>query len=99
GTADYDEIQQEYESNPFFSLPPINAENENKALTNFFQKGISQIGGVNVTTFADGLSQFLIERATEELNVAFFNRFKKFLEKTPEAGVLFPTTADYLGNF
>src|SRR5690606_1930335 len=48
------------------------------------RKGIGAIGALDVTAFADGLAQFLIERGNEELNAAFFNRFRNFLDKHPE---------------
>lgn len=60
---------------------------------------VGKIGTLNVTTFADGLAQFLVDRAKQELDVAFFNKFKTFLENNPEAGILFPTTTDYISNF
>lgn len=59
---------------------------------------VNSIGGLNVTTFADEFSQFLIDRTKQELNIAFFNRLKKFFSKTPEVGVLFPKTTDALEN-
>ncbi len=56
------------------------------------------VPGTSVTTFSDELSQFLIERAKQELNVAFFQRLSKYFEKTPEIQVLFPKTTDVLMN-
>lgn len=55
-----------------------------------------EIGGLNVTTIADGLAQFLIERANEEINVWFFQKFKEDLSKSIELQVLFPTTTEYI---
>jgi len=55
---------------------------------------LASIGGLNVTNFADGLAQFMVERFKEELNVAFFDQFKKDLNK-PEFSdlrILFPQT-------
>ncbi len=52
----------------------------------------SSIGGLDVTTFTEGLARFLVERAKEELNIAFFRRFKEELE-SPEyedLRILFP---------
>jgi len=54
----------------------------------------SSIGGLDVTTFTEGLARFLVERAKEELNIAFFRRFKEELE-SPEyedLRILFPET-------
>jgi hypothetical protein len=60
----------------------------------------SSIGSLNVTNIADGIAQFLIKRGKEELNVAFFNRMKEFLEnpKYPECKTLFPVTTEFLEN-
>jgi hypothetical protein len=41
---------------------------------------ISSAGGVNVTNLADGIAKFLIERAKQELSIAFFRNFKEKLE-------------------
>jgi len=59
---------------------------------------ISSLGGLDVTTFADGLAQFMIERAKGEISVAFIQRFKNELEKHPELQVLFPKTSDFIEN-
>ena len=59
----------------------------------------SSIGGLNVTAFADGLAQFLVERTKEELNVAFFQKLKNLLDQYPEFTVLFPNTKILINNF
>jgi hypothetical protein len=48
--------------------------------------------GFRVTTVADGIAKFLVNRAKEELSIAFFRQFKEDLEKDPRLGKLFPTT-------
>ncbi|WP_121808116.1 transporter family protein [Mucilaginibacter kameinonensis] len=58
----------------------------------------SAIGGLDVTNLANGLSDFLIKRAKQELTLAFFNRFKKFSEENPEFKILFPKTTANLSN-
>lgn len=55
-------------------------------------------GGIDVTALANVFSEFLIERAKQELTIAFFNRFKAFSEKNPEFEVLFPKTSSTLKN-
>jgi hypothetical protein len=60
--------------------------------------GLKQIGGLDVTTIANGIAQFMIERAKQELTVAFFERFKKFANENQEFQVLFPKTTDNLSN-
>ena len=58
----------------------------------------SSIGGLDVTNIADGLAQFLIERGKEELNVAFFNQFREFLNEREECEILFPNTTEFLNK-
>ena len=50
------------------------------------------VGGLNVTTIADGLSKFIVERAKEELNIAFFNQFREEIEREEGLHLLFPQT-------
>ncbi|SFN19636.1 hypothetical protein SAMN05428949_1871 [Chitinophaga sp. YR627] len=58
----------------------------------------STIGGLDVTGFANAIASLMIDRAKQELTVAFFNRFKKFAKEHPEFQVLFPKTTDNLSN-
>ncbi|GLU53215.1 hypothetical protein Dfri01_26760 [Dyadobacter frigoris] len=59
---------------------------------------IGSIGGLDVTKFANAISDLLIDRAKQELTVAFFDRFKKFSEKNPEFQILFPKSTDNLSK-
>ena len=54
---------------------------------------------LDAKTVAVGLSDFIAERAQEELNLTFFNRFKQNLEKPSELTVLFPNTKGLLYQF
>lgn len=54
---------------------------------------------LDAKTIAVGLSDFIAERAQEELNLTFFNRFKKNLEKESELTKLFPYTRNLLQRF
>jgi hypothetical protein len=54
------------------------------------------LGGLNVTTFADGLAQFMIERANEEVNVWFFRKFKDDLNQSIELRTIFPITNSFV---
>jgi len=59
---------------------------------------ITKVLSTDVTTFADGLARFLVKRTKEELNVAFFQRFKDLIN-SPEyldAQILFPMTMETL---
>jgi len=59
---------------------------------------LGSVGNLNVTNFADGLAKFLVARAKEELNVAFFTKFQDFMKDYPEVKVVFPQTYDFLGS-
>lgn len=62
------------------------------------KQGISGIGGLDVTTLADGLAKFLVSRTKEELNVAFFSHLKEVLDdkRYRDFRVLFPSTYQLL---
>jgi hypothetical protein len=64
----------------------------------FMPKTFSSLGGIDVTNYSKGVSLFLIARAKQELNIAFFERFKKFVENNAEFRILFPNTTNSLGN-
>ncbi len=93
--------EEKYNDNPLFikaGLIPFNKVEANSFIGSTFSKLVSQVGGTNVTTFVDGIAQFIIERATEELNVAFFNRLKKQFDQYPEFEILFPNTFKFLAK-
>jgi hypothetical protein len=98
GGTNYNDIRKGILTNPFISLPTIAAAAP-PSITPVEFGFINRLEGVNVTDFAKGLSQFLIDRANEEVNVLFFNKFRKFLSDNKEAETLFPNTAQFLINF
>jgi len=63
----------------------------------FSNLSLSSIGGLDVTKFADGLAKFLVKRTKEELNIAFFTKFKEILDKYPDIRTVFPKTYTILG--
>lgn len=96
-------ILRDYFSNPDF----ITALHANPFINQFIPGGysasfggatidnlISSAGNLNVTNIADGLTKFLIERAKEELSIAFFDQMKKDLadEKYEDLRLIFPQT-------
>ena len=89
----------------------IDTLNKNPFLTGLFEsapgasgnsfaaKAINGIGGLDVTKFANAIADIMIERAKQELTIAFFNRFKKFATNdNPEFQILFPRTTNNLAN-
>jgi len=57
---------------------------------------IKSAGGLDVTHIVNGVADFMIKRAKEELTITFFDRFKKFAQEHEEFKVLFPKTTDNL---
>lgn len=94
GTTDYNVLSDTFSDNPFIRIgeddgASILVAPPGKSL-------IQNISGLDVTTVARGISMFLIDRAKEELNAAFFNRLKNYFEDHKEIEVLFPKTASAL---
>lgn len=58
--------------------------------------GAAGVLGWDATSLAVGLSDFMVERAKDELNAAFFQRFERFFDKYPEAEKLFPKTSQFV---
>ncbi|MEM8523793.1 MAG: hypothetical protein AAGG68_04075 [Bacteroidota bacterium] len=57
-------------------------------------------GGLNAATIAAGLSDFVVERAQEELNINFLDRMRDhILNDTSEFKVLFPNTHEMFDDF
>ncbi|MEO6228534.1 MAG: hypothetical protein ABIP10_00330 [Ferruginibacter sp.] len=91
GTA----IQLQFGDNPFFKIGGGAMASESFSKV----KGIlSSIGGLNVTNFADGLAKFMVKRFKEELNLAFFEKFKQDLDdpRYIELRILFPESHQLL---
>lgn len=64
------------------------------------KKGIlSQIGGLKVNRFADGLAQFLIQRSQEELYVSYFKKLQETFKEYPEFENLMPQVHDFVALF
>nr|WP_321406498.1 hypothetical protein [uncultured Carboxylicivirga sp.] len=96
-----EDIVAAIKQNPFIALDLEGFDEQSKDNNGFSDvKEGSIIGSLDVTTFSRGLSQFLVSRAKAELNVAFFERLKKFFEKeeNKQFVLLFPNTIGCLGN-
>lgn len=87
-----------YAKNPFIGTQIARILGGASASPSGITSAFSKVGNLDVTNFADGLAKFLIKRGKEELNIAFFQRMKDFLDSTVEAKTLFPNTADFLVN-
>lgn len=99
GRLSDDALEDSIAKNPFLK-GYYNSQQAQAIFSGAIQKGVSSLGSLNVTNIADGIAQFLIKRGKEELNVAFFDRMKKFLDdpKHPECKTLFPVTIEFLSS-
>ena len=85
------------DSNPFLKGIFVNYTAQFD-VTSFSKGKFSEIGAIDVTRLSKGISLFLIERGKQELTIAFFDKFKNFVEKNAEIRTLFPNTTYCLGN-
>lgn len=90
-------LSDSIKTNPFLDSYRVTTSSPHSIL-GIGQKKLGGIGGLDVTNIANGISQFMIKRAKEELTIAFFERFRKFAEENPEFEVLFPKTTHNLEN-
>lgn len=95
-----------FSDNPFLKelvwdstkLKPSTGGAESSRVFDGIFASLGNLGGLDVTNIANGIAQFMIKRAKEELTITFFNRFKDFVEKNEEFRVLFPKTTENLEN-
>lgn len=98
-TADL--VRLRYLTNPFIAGLPAAAgyiSFQSQSFSGALGGIISKIGGLDVTSFADGLAKFLIKRAKEELFITFFSKLQDST-KYPEFKILFPKTKLLVDNF
>ncbi len=86
------------EPNPFLEISGGDESRMDARIPGGIKKGLASLSGLDVTSMANELASFMIERSKEELTVAFFNRFKKFVKENSEFKVLFPKTSSSLEN-
>ena len=89
----YEEIRTEFSDNPFIRLPP-NSGLSTKSIAGA-KSILGGLGGLNVTSVADGIARFLVERTKAELDIYFFEQFSDFVlnsEYGTDLKMLFPNT-------
>lgn len=89
--AYFNTIDSLIDSNPFFTISKT-VHSFNPSFISSSKHFLSTISGLNVTSFADGMAKFLVERAKQELSITFFERFKEELESQDQLQILFPST-------
>lgn len=97
-TIDINSINQSFlDGQPFLHgifIDAGSASFDQSGLNKFF----TNAGNLDVTSFADGLAKFLVERSKEELNVAFFRKFQEYLTHYPETKIIFPSTVSIINS-
>ena len=89
-------IDKAFKNNKFLDSLAANVSGP-KAFSSFSLSSIfSSIGGLDVTNIADGFAKFIVKRAKQELSIAFFEKFKKEIEKYPDLKTVFPNTYNLL---
>jgi hypothetical protein len=97
-SVNYNPILSPYLPNLGSASPaPLDASGSG-AFHNLIGTGVQAVGGLDVTNIATGVADLLIDRAKQELTVAFFDKFKKFSTDNPEFQILFPATTSNLNN-
>lgn len=90
-----EQLKLEYRDNKFINFLAEKSVSGQQGSINFGSI-ISSIGGLDVTTLADGAAKFIVKRAKQELSMAFFQRFKAVIDSTRDIGTIFPQTANLL---
>jgi hypothetical protein len=111
-TCTLGQLKIAYDNNKFLSkevnaiFKTAGAQSKNTVPS--ISSALGAVGGLNVTNFADGLARFLIKRSKEELNIAFFENLRDFLNKPeyidlrtifPETSRTFSVIGDEVYNF
>ncbi len=96
------ELERNFSTNPFISIKENGSVSESNAnllaaaTTPKMITGaaglLSGIGGLDVTTIADGMAKFIVKRTKQELSIAFFDDFKKALVSNMGLRTFFPNT-------
>ncbi len=88
------------QQNPFFKVTILAGlfRSSSTSFNSVFNQALAKAGDLDVTNFAIGLTDFLIERTKTELNTAFFKRFQEELNKPQykDLNLLFPETVKLL---
>ncbi len=98
GSDTIDVLLKAFKENPFIeiAMEDTGFVEEDRNTVGYSKQLGSSVAGLEVSDFAMGLAGFIKDRAIEELNIVFFEKFDKFLkdEKYPEIRILFPNTCN-----
>lgn len=85
-------LKDEFAGNPFIAIAGTVQSFSIQGLVGKTLPSLSSVGNLDVTTLADGLAKFLVERAKQELTIAFFDKFETILAEEKQLQILFPST-------
>lgn len=91
-------LHREYDSNKMISelaKPIIDANNAQAGDIPVGRNAVfGGLGGLDVTSIADGIAKFLVKRAKKELSISFFEKFKDLInsEEYVDLRTVFPET-------
>ncbi len=94
----FQQISSEFNENPFLIVSTKIQDDrvlnlfKSSSFTNSGSSLLSSIGGLDVTTLADGFAKFIVKRTKKELSITFFDKFKEFISKYPDLQTVFPQT-------
>ena len=94
------DIGSSLRANPFFSRAAYSGSTKGSDYTSDLNLNMgsvaSSVGGLDITTIADGLAKFIVQRTKQELNIAFFTKFKDRLDSLQDLKTVFPNTYNLL---
>ncbi|MBI9067373.1 MAG: hypothetical protein JEZ09_08785 [Salinivirgaceae bacterium] len=90
-------LLDQFKYNPFIEFDTDGSPQSGNFITKSEELGFN-LGKLDFSNFSQGLSMIIIEGAKQELNIAFFDRFKNYVDKNEEIKILFPLTTYRLGN-
>ena len=90
--TNYGGVEEAFADNPFIFLPSDKLQSS-KALSGL-KNIVGSAGSMDVTSLADGIARFLVERTKQELNITFFSKFAELIDRPEyvDARTLFPQT-------
>ncbi len=86
------EVNTTIASNPFLSNLRLVLLTSDTPAGQLGQVPAAKLGGLDVTTYADGMARFLVTRMKEELAITFFDQFADELEAQKDFQKLLPST-------
>jgi hypothetical protein len=88
-----------YRTNPFFGEQIVSFLSGGASTdpSQIFRNAVSSIGGIEIPNqILLGVTDWIVKRTKQELNVFFFDNFRKYIDKYPDLRTVFPQTYNVL---